>query len=89
MPDQNNETQPRPNPSTEPGEKSAPLEKTSTQTAPNISTEFQREGDARHPSDTLDRGQGKGPDSIEPRHMPGSAEDIEVAGGGSTTGPSG
>ena len=89
MQDQNNETQPRPNLSTEPGDKSAPLENTSTQPAPNISTEFQREGDARRPSDTLDRGQDGGPDSIEPRHMPGSAEDIEVAGEGSTTGPSG
>lgn len=33
---------------------------TETQPSPNISTEHQREGDARQPSDTLDRGQQTG-----------------------------
>jgi hypothetical protein len=37
-----------------------PTDHTETQPNPNISTEHQREGDARRPSDTLDRGQ---PDS--------------------------
>jgi hypothetical protein len=61
-----------------------------TQPAPNLSTEHQREGDAQRPSDTLDRGQSEpGPDSIEPKTMPGTAEGIEIAGEGSTTGPSG
>ena len=56
--DTHTETQPRPNLSTEPGEKGlAPNTKTETQPAPNISTEHQQEGDARSPSDTLDRGQ--------------------------------
>lgn len=32
-------------------------EPTKTQRAPNISTEHQKDGDARKPSDTLDRGQ--------------------------------
>jgi hypothetical protein len=32
---------------------------TTTQSAPNISTEHQNDGDARRPSDTLDRGQRK------------------------------
>lgn len=84
------ETQPRPNLSTEPGDKSALGEGTRMQTAPNLSTEHQREGDARLPSDTLDRGQPHdGPDSIEPADMPGNAEEIDVAGEGPTTGPSG
>jgi hypothetical protein len=88
MPDQNTETQPRPNLSTEPGTKPLQPEGTSTQPAPNISTEHQREGDARHPSDTLDRGQpNDGPDGIEPKHMPSSAEDIEVAGETNPIGP--
>jgi hypothetical protein len=56
MSDENTETQPQPNLSTEPGAKPV-QDGTSTQPAPNISTEHQREGDARHPSDTLDRGQ--------------------------------
>lgn len=48
------QTQPRPNLSTEPGAKGfAENGATETQPAPNISTE----GDARSPSDTLDRGQ--------------------------------
>lgn len=33
------------------------IKPTETQPAPNISTEHQREGDARLPSDTLDRDQ--------------------------------
>ena len=87
---ENEETQPRPNLSTEPGDKSALGEGTRRQPTPNLSTEHQREGDARLPSDTLDRGQPHdGPDSIEPADMPGSAEEIEVAGEGPTTGPSG
>jgi hypothetical protein len=58
--DSQTKTQPRPNLSTEPGEKElAPNSGTKTQPAPNISTEHQREGDARSPSDTLDRGQTK------------------------------
>ena len=88
MSDENTETQSSPNLSTEPGSKPIQSEGTSTQPAPNISTEHQREGDARHPSDTLDRGQPEGgPDSIEPTHMPGSAEDIEVAGETNPIGP--
>ncbi len=55
-PDDQTRTQPRPNLSTEPGEKGE-QGGTSTQPRPNISTEHQREGDAAHPSDTLDRGQ--------------------------------
>ena len=59
--DSKTETQPRPNLSTEPGEKAlAPNSATQTQPSPNISTEHQREGDARSPSDTLDRGQPNG-----------------------------
>jgi hypothetical protein len=57
MADEHTETQPRPNLSTEPGDKDAADTGTETQPAPNLSTEHQREGDARHPSDTLDRGQ--------------------------------
>ena len=58
MPDERTETQPRPNLSTEPGHKHlAPNSGTQTQPSPNISTEHQEEGDARSPSDTLDRGQ--------------------------------
>ncbi|SDA11002.1 hypothetical protein [Sphingomonas sp. NFR15] len=59
MPDDTHtETQPRPNLSTEPGEKkTADNAATETQPAPNLSTEHQKEGDARSPSDTLDRGQ--------------------------------
>jgi len=58
MADEQTETQPKPNISTEPGDKSA-TEKpgTETQPRPNLSTEHQKEGDARSPSDTLDRGQ--------------------------------
>jgi hypothetical protein len=33
------------------------IKPTETQPAPNLSTEHQKEGDARRPSDTLDRGQ--------------------------------
>jgi len=55
-PDDQTRTQPRPNLSTEPGEKGEEGG-TSTQPRPNISTEHQQEGDARHPGDTLDRGQ--------------------------------
>ena len=60
MTDAHTETQPRPNLSTEPGEKKvAPNAATTTQDQPNLSTEHQREGDARSPSDTLDRGEDK------------------------------
>ncbi len=55
-PDDQTHTQPRPNLSTEPGEKGDAVG-TGTQPRPNMSTEHQQEGDARHPSDTLDRGQ--------------------------------
>ncbi len=56
--DHKTDTQPRPNLSTEPGEKGpATGGSTTTQERPNLSTEHQREGDARSPSDTLDRGQ--------------------------------
>lgn len=56
--DTQTETQPRPNLSTEPGEKGPALNAgTETQERPNLSTEHQLEGDARSPSDTLDRGQ--------------------------------
>jgi hypothetical protein len=55
------DTQPRPNLSAEPGEKDlAPNSRTETQPRPNITTEHQQEGDARSPSDTLDRGQRNG-----------------------------
>jgi len=76
--------------SSEPGEKSDIGESTH-QRAQNLSPEHQREGDARFPSDTLDRGQPEedGSDSIEPGTIPGNANDIEIAGEGSTTGPSG
>lgn len=58
MTDTTNDTQPRPNQSTEPGAKGmAENSATETQPRPNISTEHQMEGDARSPSDTLDRGQ--------------------------------
>ena len=57
MPDDTDtETQPRPNISTEPGEKGE-AGGTSTQPRPNLSTEHQKEGDALAPSDTLDKGQ--------------------------------
>ena len=36
---------------------------TETQPRPNLSTEHQREGDARAPSDTLDRGRDDAADS--------------------------
>jgi len=56
--DTHTNTQPRPNLSTEPGRKGpAPEGDTGTQPDPNLSTEHQLEGDARSPSDTLDRGQ--------------------------------
>jgi hypothetical protein len=58
MSDEQTETQPRPNLSTEPRHKDlASNSPTETQATPNLSTEHQREGDARSPSDTLDRGQ--------------------------------
>lgn len=37
-----------------------PIKPTEETDAPNVSTEHQREGDARRPSDTLDKGQPKG-----------------------------
>lgn len=55
--DRTTDTQPRPNRSTEPGVKAGPDVGTETQPRPNRSTEHQAEGDARRPSDTLDRGQ--------------------------------
>ena len=39
-----------------------PIKPTTETTDPNLSTEHQRDGDARRPSDTLDRGQ----DDAEP-----------------------
>jgi hypothetical protein len=61
-----------------------------TQSPSTLSTEHQRDGDARVPADTLDRGQSAGaPESVEPTNMPGTAEDIDVGDDGSTTGPSG
>jgi hypothetical protein len=87
---EDNDTQSRPNLSSEPGDKSGLAGGTQQQPAPNLSTEHQREGDARFPSDTLDRGQpDDGSDSVEPGKIPGSAEDIEIEGVGSTSGPSG
>lgn len=60
--DARTETQPRPNLSTEPGEKGqARNASTETQPTPNLSTEHQKDGDARSPSDTLDRGQTSTP----------------------------
>ncbi len=73
MNDTTNDTQSRPNVSTEPGEKGiAENSATSTQPRPNLSTEHQREGDARSPSDTLDRGQDgdtdvQGQENVEDR----------------------
>lgn len=49
---------------------------TKTQPAPNISTEHQEEGDARHPSDTLDRGQSRKTDHTTTQPRPNiSTED--------------
>lgn len=60
MNDPQTQTQPNPNLSTEPGEKTTDGDTgTKTQPAPNLSTEHQAEGDARRPSDTLDRGQAR------------------------------
>ena len=74
MPDQANDTQPRPNRSTEPGNKDPnPSGGTETQPRPNISTEHQQHGDARNPSDTLDRGQ-----SDDPTETPGSNDQEKV-----------
>lgn len=72
MSEEQTETQPRPNLSTEPGKKGlAPDSATQMQPRPNLSTEHQREGDARRPSDTLDRGQdtpgGQPPEPVEER----------------------
>lgn len=90
MADTHTETQSRPNLSTEPGRKHPdPAGGTETQPHPNLSTEHQQEGDARSPSDTLDRGQKKPSDSIEPEDVPGDADDIRVAGEPNTAGPSG
>lgn len=50
-------TQPRPNISTErPQGRDDGVPPTETQPAPNLSTEYQEKGDARRPSDQLDRG---------------------------------
>jgi hypothetical protein len=58
MADEQTDTQPQPNLSTDPGEKGpAPNSMTETQKRPNLSIEHQEEGDARSPSETLDRGQ--------------------------------
>ena len=62
-----------------------PTDHTETQPNPNISTEHQRDGDARRPSDTLDRGQQTDhtetqprPNlSTEPRDGGGQSEDAE------------
>lgn len=90
MDDTQTETQPRPNLSTEPGRKDPdPVGGTETQPRPNLSTEHQQEGDARSPSDTLDRGQEEDSDSIEPANVPGDADDIRVGGVPNTAGPSG
>ncbi len=77
MDDANTRTPPSPNLSTEPGEKGvAPNSVTQTQSSPNISTENQKVGDARSPSDTLDRGQqpegGQPIEDVEDRPMVGS-----------------
>ena len=58
--------------SSEPGHKgTAPKSTTEMERSPNISTEHQKEGDARSPSDTLDRGQdtpgGLPPEDVEDR----------------------
>lgn len=76
--DRHTQTQPRPNLSTEPGEKGqAENSATTTQPSPNLSTENQQHGDARSPSDTLDRGQdqtegGKDQEDVEDRPYVGS-----------------
>lgn len=44
-----------------------PTDHTETQPAPNLSTEHRREGDARRPSDTLDRAQTGDSDRTQPR----------------------
>ena len=74
MPDETNDTQPRPNRSTEPGHKDPdPVGNTSTQPRPNLSTEHQQDGDARSPSASLDRGQDD-----SPANTPGSNEQEKV-----------
>lgn len=50
-----------------------------TQSNPNLSTEHRREGDARRPSDTLDRGQDddtdvQGQENVEDRPNVGQVE---------------
>lgn len=44
-----------------------PTDHTETQPAPNLSTEHQQDGDARRPSDTLDRGQTTDHTETQPR----------------------
>lgn len=73
MADEQTETQPRPNLSTEPGAKDiAPNSRTETQGRPNLSTEHQEEGDARSPSDTLDRGQEDNADPADKASLSGN-----------------
>ena len=59
-----------------------PTDHTETQPDPNISTEHQGDGDARRPSDTLDRGQpnaSKSPREGDERDdTPGSLEQEDV-----------
>lgn len=80
MSDEHTETRPQRNRSTEPGQKSlATNSATQTQDRPNLSTEHQREGDARSPSDTLDRGQegtpgGQPQEAVEDRPVVGTVE---------------
>ncbi|WP_156347029.1 hypothetical protein [Sphingomonas sp. Leaf33] len=58
MAHEHTETQLKANVSTEPDAKPiADRPATETQPSPNLSTEHQKDGDARSPSDTLDRGQ--------------------------------
>ncbi len=42
-----------------------PIKPTTETDRPNLSTEHQHDGDARRPSDTLDRGQDQQPDEGE------------------------
>lgn len=53
-------------------------EDSKTQPRPNLSTEHQREGDARRPKDTLDREQGTAggqrPEAVEDRPVVGTVK---------------
>lgn len=80
MSNEHTETQPRPNGAPAPGHKDlAANSATQTQDRPNLSTEHQHDGDARRPSDTLDRAQGDTPggkpqEAVEDRPVVGTVK---------------